>query len=62
MNNQKNSKIRKNIIITAFAIGFIYVLFTVLNLRCEYLEFKEIGSQYTKVFWTNVKYEYIILN
>ena len=60
MNNQKNSKVRKNIIITAFAIGFFYILLSILNLRCEYLEFNEIGSQYTKVFWTNVKYKYIV--
>lgn len=59
MNNKSNSKIRRNIIITSFGVGIIYILFTILNLRCEYLEYREIGVKYTQVFWTNVKYEYI---
>lgn len=58
---KKNYKIRKNIIISAFLVAFVCIFFNMLELRAEYLEYKEIGQQYVKVFWTNVKYKYITM-
>jgi len=57
---KKNEKIRKIMLIIAIILGIGYIFTTALNLRSEYLQYKEIGSQYVDVFWTNVKYEYIV--
>ena len=57
MDNKTKNKI-KNIVITALI--FIIAIFVLINLRAEYLEIKEIGENYTEIFYTNLKYQYIM--
>ena len=53
-----NKKIR-TILVIAFII--LYVFITYISLRGDYLEYLELGEQYVKVFFTNLKYKYSIM-
>ena len=53
-----NKKVR-TILVIAFIV--IYVLITYISLRGDYLEYLELGEQYVKVFFTNLKYKYSIM-
>ena len=57
MENKTKNKI-KNIIITSLI--FIISIFILINLRTEYLEIKEIGEKYIEIFYTNLKYQYVM--
>ena len=57
MENKTKNKI-KNIIITALI--FIIAILVAINLRAEYLEIKEIGENFKEIFYTNLKYKYIM--
>ena len=43
------------ILVISFLI--IFMLISYISLKGNYLEFKEIGEQYTEVFWTNLSYK-----
>ena len=57
MENKTKNRI-KNIIITVLI--FIIAIFVAINLRTEYLEIKEIGENFKEIFYTNLKYKYIM--
>lgn len=57
MDNNKKNKI-KNIIV--FAVILIIAITVGIDLRTQYLEIKEIGENYIDVFFTNLKYQYIM--
>lgn len=52
----KSKKIRKYIKKTAIILALVVLAVFVCNLRCEYLEYKEIGENFVNVFWTNTMY------
>ena len=52
-----SKKIRTILVIIFVAI---YILATYISLRGQYLEYRELGEQYVKVFITNLKYKYAI--
>lgn len=47
--------------ITVIAFILIYVFVTYVSLRGQYLEQLELGEQYVKLFFTNMKYKYSIM-
>ena len=49
----------KPILVIAFIA--IYLLVTYISLRGQYLEYSELGEQYVEVFFTNIKYKYLIM-
>lgn len=49
----KKSKFRRNIVLVVLALALLVVY--VIE-RGEYLEIKEIGENYTSIFWQNLKY------
>lgn len=53
----KRSKIRI-ILVLVFIVLFLTI--TVLSIRSDYLEYKELGENYEQVFYTNLKYRCII--
>ena len=53
------SKNLKTILVIAFVL--IFALTTFLSLRGSYLEYKELGQNYVEIFYTNLKYKYIIM-
>lgn len=53
------SKNLKAIIVIAFIA--IFTLVTFVSLRGSYLEYKELGENYIDIFYTNLKYKYIIM-
>jgi len=55
---KKNRKIRR-IIVLAFLT--IFLILTYISLRGTYLEFLELGDNYTEAFWTKLKYTYSII-
>lgn len=57
MDNKKKNKI-KNIVITALII--LIALLVTIDLRAEFLEIKEIGENFKEIFYTNLKYKYIM--
>ena len=58
MKKKKLNKL-KNILVIAFIE--IYLIFTYVTLRGQYLECLELGEQYIQNFWTNIKYKYSIM-
>jgi len=54
--NNKNLKV---ILVILFIL--IFGLFTFVSLRGNYLEYKELGENYLEIFYTNLKYKYIIM-
>jgi len=54
--NNKNLKVT---LVTLFI--FIFMLVTFVSLRGNYLEYKELGQNYLDIFYTNLKYKYIIM-
>lgn len=54
----KNKNIRV-ILVTVFIIMF--ALITFISSRGSYLEYKELGENYIDIFYTNLKYKYIIM-
>ena len=54
----KNKNI-KVILVIAFIL--IFSLATFISLRGSYLEYKELGENYLEIFYTNLKYKYIIM-
>lgn len=54
----KNKNI-KVILVIAFIL--IFTLITFVSLRGGYLEYKELGKNYLEIFYTNLKYKYIIM-
>ena len=64
MKNLKLKEVIKNknlkaILVIAFII--IFSLVTFVSLRGSYLEYKELGENYIDIFYTNLKYRYIIM-
>ena len=57
MDNNKKNKL-KNIIV--FIVILIIAIGVGIDVRAEYLEIKEIGENYIEVFFTNLKYKYIM--
>ena len=53
----KNLKARK-IIISIFIV--LFAIITFIDLRGEYLQYKELGDNFIEVFKTNIQYKYII--
>lgn len=54
----KNKNI-KAIMVIAFLL--IFIIATFISLRGNYLEYKELGENYIEIFYTNLKYKYIIM-
>ena len=56
------NKIRKMFVIGAIAFLAIVILGTIFQINIDLVEIKEIGTQYTSIYWTNliVKYERLI--
>lgn len=54
----KNKNLR-TILVIAFIL--IFALITFLSVRGNYLEYKELGENYVEIFFTNLKYKYIIM-
>lgn len=52
------NKIRKMFIIGAIAFLAIVILGTIFQINIDLLEIKEIGSQYTSIYWTNLIVKY----
>ena len=52
----KNLKV---ILVTIFIVLFTFITF--VSLRGGYLEYKELGENYLEIFFTNLKYRYIIM-
>lgn len=50
---QKRSKFRRNIVLAVLAVALLIVY---IIERGEYLEIKEIGENYTSIFWQNLQY------
>ncbi|MCF0125311.1 MAG: UPF0182 family protein, partial [Clostridia bacterium] len=58
--NTKNKKSKARIIIViAFLVFFVAVSY--VQLRGNYLEYKELGESYVKIFYTNLSYRYGIM-
>lgn len=55
---KKKSKLRMLIVIL-FLLLFIAVSY--VQIRGSYLEYLELGQEYTQIFYTNVKYRYAIM-
>lgn len=53
------SKNIKVILVIAFII--IFFLVTFISLRGSYLEYKELGENYIQIFYTNLRYKYLIM-
>ena len=58
-NKFKIGKATRAIIVIAFIV--IYLLFTYVSLRGQYLEYLELGEQYVEKFLIDIKYKYIIM-
>ena len=58
-NKLKIGKATRAIIVIAFIV--IYLLFTYVSLRGQYLEYLELGEQYVEKFLIDIKYKYIIM-
>ncbi len=54
--NNKNLKV---ILVILFIL--IFGLVTFISVRGNYLEYKELGTNYLQIFYTNLKYKYIIM-
>lgn len=54
----KNKNIRV-ILVISFIIMFSLVTF--VSLRGNYLEYKELGENYIEIFYTNIRYKYLIM-
>ena len=64
MKNLKLKEIIKNknlrvILVILFIL--IFALITFVSLRGNYLEYKELGENYLEIFYTNLRYKYIIM-
>ena len=55
---KKNSKARKSLVLLFIALFFV---FCYIELRGSYLEFLELGQNYTNIFKTNMIYRYGIM-
>ena len=54
----KNKNLKTTLVIS---FVLIFALITFISLRGSYLEYKELGENYVKIFYTNLKYKYIIM-
>lgn len=57
-NNKKNSKLRMILVLIFIAL---FALITYISLRGSYLEYKELGENFVEVFFTNLRYKYILI-
>lgn len=57
-NKKKNSKSRKSLV---FVFLVLFFIFCYIELRGSYLEFLELGQNYTNIFKTNMMYRYGIM-
>ena len=55
---KKKSKLRRGLVL-AFLTIVLIVMYVII--KGSYLEYKELGENYINVFWTNIKYRYIIM-
>ena len=49
----------KAILVIIFIL--VFSLTTFVSLRGSYLEYKELGENYIEIFYTNLRYKYIIM-
>lgn len=56
---KQNKKIKTRVILVLLFIALFSVI-SYISLRGSYLEYKELGENYTEVFFTNLKYKYTI--
>lgn len=60
LNNEKKKKSKSRmLIVILFLLLFIAVSY--VQIRGSYLEYLELGQEYTQIFYTNVKYRYAIM-
>ena len=55
---KKNSKTRMLLVI---AFLFIFAIISYVQLRGSYLEYLELGQEYTNIFKTNMTYRYVTM-
>lgn len=56
---KQNKKMKTRVILVLLFIALFSVI-SYISLRGSYLEYKELGKNYTEVFFTNLKYKYTI--
>ena len=56
---KQNKKMKTRVILVLLFIALFSVI-SYISLRGSYLEYKELGENYTEVFFTNLKYKYTI--
>lgn len=64
MKNLKLKEVIKNKNLRAILVILFILIFTVVtfvSLRGSYLEYKELGENYLEIFYTNLRYKYIIM-
>ena len=60
--SEENKKVKnKTRIIMVILFLAIFIGISYIQLRGSYLEYKELGTQYTEVFYTNITYKYTIM-
>ena len=57
--NKKEKNKKRMILVILFLLIFAGISY--IQLRGNYLEFKELGEQYTNIFYTNITYKYTIM-
>ena len=57
--NKKKFNVIKNISVVICIL--LFAIITYIELRGQYLEYAELGTQYVQTFWTNIKYKYSIM-
>ena len=57
--NKKKFNVIKNISVVICIL--LFAIITYIELRGQYLEYAELGTQYIQTFWTNIKYKYSIM-
>lgn len=55
------NKIRKLFVVAAIAFLILVVLGTIFQINIDILEIKEIGTQYTSIYWTNLIVKYLTM-
>ena len=56
---KQNKKMKTRVILVLLFIA-LFSIISYISLRGSYLEYKELGENYTEVFFTNLKYKYTI--
>ena len=57
--NKKDKNKTRMILVILFLLIFVGISY--IQLRGNYLEFKELGEQYIDIFYTNITYKYAIM-